>query len=102
MLSKRGVLSIADNVYHQILALQEVCFMSQAETIPPVAAAYDPLGTTNMDARVHAIMPLTQQLTYLISPKNALLKHRRASVLWEAEAQKQPVCRPSMPPESAR
>lgn len=62
--------------------------MSQAVTMPPEAAAIDPLGTTSLDARVHAILSLTQQLTHLISSENDLLKTRRASVLRETEAEK--------------
>lgn len=62
--------------------------MSLAEAAQPEAAAVDPLGTTSLDARVNAILSLTQQLTKLISSENALLKNRRASVLRESEAEK--------------
>lgn len=50
--------------------------------------AVDPLGATNINDRVSAILSLTQQLTSLIAAETDLLKSRRAAALRETEAEK--------------
>ena len=62
--------------------------MSNTETSQPESNAVDPLGAASLDARVDAILSLTQQLTKLVSSETAQLKTRRASVLRESEAEK--------------
>lgn len=62
--------------------------MSLAETLLPDSSAVDPLGTTSLNARVDAILSLTQQITKLVSRETALLKTRRAAALRETEAEK--------------
>ncbi len=60
---------------NQAMSLQEV-------------VSIDPLGTTNVNERVRAILNLTRQLTDLILSETRLLKTRRAAALRETEAEK--------------
>ncbi len=62
--------------------------MSDAAMPMQETAAVDPLGTTSLDARVNAILSLTNQLTGLITSETTLLKSHRAAILRETEAKK--------------